>query len=224
MSKKIYLFFVTLAVPLFFITGCNNQSAEEKIHKHLEEAVQSEEEIEEGQQEINELKQKEQELYNEILDMDMEQFDQIQELSQEAISTIEVREEKIAEERESMEASEEAFSNVESEVEDLEDETVRALAEEMYTIMEERYEAYYHFSDVYQSSINQEKTLYELLQQEDLKQETLTEHINELNDTYKQTIDLNEQFNQLTVAYNEAKRAFYDASSLNVSYDNEDVE
>ncbi|GIO22355.1 YkyA family protein [Oceanobacillus sp. J11TS1] len=220
MSKKYYLFAIIVS-SLFLVVGCSSKSSEEKIYDHLEEAIQLEEGYEAKQQEIGELELKEQDLYAEIEGLDMDHFDKIQELSQEAISVIDEKQEKLNEERESIEASEEEFVKMEPLISDLEEESLQQHAEEMFKLMSDRYTAYYELNDIYQTSVEQEKELYEMLQQEELEQEDVTSHIEALNENYVKIIDLNEEFNQLTVNYNEAKLAFYEAADFNVNFEEE---
>ncbi|GGP14636.1 YkyA family protein [Oceanobacillus neutriphilus] len=220
MSKKVYMFAIIIS-SILLITACSSKSSEEKIHDHLEEAINLEEDYETLQGEIEELELQEKEIFNQIVDLDMDQFDQIQELSQDAISLSDQKKDKLGEERESIEASEEEFVQVESIITDLEDENVKQDAEEMFEIMTNRYETYYDLNDTYQTSVEQEKELYEMLQLEELEQEEVTSHLEALNENYETIISLNEEFNQLTAEYNEAKRTFYEASDLNVTYEDE---
>ncbi|MCT1904753.1 YkyA family protein [Oceanobacillus sojae] len=220
MSKKIYMFAIIIS-SLLLVTACSSKSSEEKIHDHLEEAINLEEDYETLQGEIGELELQEKEIFNQIVDLDMEQFDEIQKKSKEAVELSNQKQEKLGEERESIEASEEEFVQVESIITDLEDENVKQDAEEMYEIMTNRYAAYYDLNDTYQTSVEQEIELYEMLQLEELEQEEVTAHLEALNENYEKIISLNEEFNQLTAEYNDAKRAFYEASDLNVSYEDE---
>ncbi|BAC13367.1 YkyA family protein [Oceanobacillus iheyensis] len=206
---------------ILVITGCNNESTEEKIHNHLEEAVALEEDFENQQQEITELEEKEQEIYNQIIDLGVEEIDKIKELANEATSVIEDREEKITAEKESIEASEEEFSNIEELISDIDNEEALSNAENMVEVMNQRYESYYTLNDAYMESLSLEKELYELLQKEDLEQEQLTEQINAVNDSYDKVINANESFNEYTVEYNALKREFYESTDLNVTYDEE---
>lgn len=213
--------FAIIISSLLLVTACSSKSSEEKIHDHLEEAINLEEDYETLQGEIGELELQEKEIFNQIVDLDMEQFDEIQKKSKEAVELSNQKQEKLGEERESIEASEEEFVQVESIITDLEDENVKQDAEEMYEIMTNRYAAYYDLNDTYQTSVDQEIELYEMLQLEELEQEEVTAHLEALNENYEKIISLNEEFNQLTAEYNDAKRAFYEASDLNVSYEDE---
>src|SRR5690625_7946639 len=88
---------IIVIIVSFFVllSACSSESTEEQIHTHLEEAVAQEAEFEEQQQQITELEQREQELYSEIIQLDMDDFDQIQTLSEEALEVIDEHAEKI---------------------------------------------------------------------------------------------------------------------------------
>jgi len=85
--------------------------------------------------------------------------------------------------------------------------------------MEARYAAYYELFDAYTSSLELEKELYGMLQQEDTEQEELNEQINNINESYQSVLDYNEQFNENTVSYNDLKQEFYDVAEINVTYE-----
>ncbi|GAB3068271.1 YkyA family protein [Virgibacillus ainsalahensis] len=212
------LFFLMIGFFLI-LAACNSESAEMQIHNHLEEAVELEEGFEQQQSEITELERQEQELYSQIADLGMDEFEQIQEISQQAIEVIDQRADKIELEKESIEASKEEFNKTEGLIEDLEDEEIKAKAENMYEIMNNRYGSYNDLYAAYTSSLELEKELYTMLQEEGLEQETLTDHIKIINDSYQQILDANEQFNNETVEYNALKQEFYDAAEINVEYE-----
>src|SRR5690625_2247349 len=134
--KKTLLMFIAGTIAVLF-SACSD-STEEQIHTHLEEAVAQEAEFEEQQQQITELEQREQELYSEIIQLDMDDFDQIKTLSEEALEVIDERAEKITQERESIESSQESFQLTEDLIAEL-DEGVKEKGEEMYNVMESRY-------------------------------------------------------------------------------------
>lgn len=210
--------FTIIAGIFALLAACSGESTEEQIHSHLEQAVAEEAEFEEQQQQITELEEKEQELYSEIIQLDMDDFDQIQSLSEEALEVIEARSGKIALERESIESSQETFHMTEELIAEL-DNGVQAKGEEMYNVMENRYNAYYDLFDAYMESLELERELYNMLQQEDTEQEALNEHINSINDSYQAVLEYNDQFNEFTVEYNELKQEFYELADINVAYE-----
>lgn len=213
------LFFVLLGILFIVLTGCSSQSTEEQIHNHLEEAVALEEEFENQQSVITDLESQEQEIYSQIIDLGMDDIEQIKELSSEALSIIDEREEKIELEKESIESSQKEFSNIDDLISKIEDADLKEKAEKMYEVMDNRYSVYAELNEAYLTSLEKERKLYTMLEQEDLEQKELTNHINSINETYEQVLDLNEQFNNYTVEYNALKKEFYEAAELDIAYE-----
>lgn len=220
--KWIVLLLIGLVATL---AACSGESTAEKIHTHLEETVVQEEGYKNQQSEITALEKKEQEIYAEIIELDMEDFDQIKTLAEEAIAVIDEREEKVNLEKESITNASEEFHSIEDLLANLEDEAVNAKGQEMYDTMLERYEAYDELYTAYMESLELERELYEMIQVEDLEQEALNEHIEKVNASYETIFSVNDQFNELTVAYNQLKQEFYEAAEMNVTYsENEEAE
>ncbi|WP_010649575.1 YkyA family protein [Oceanobacillus massiliensis] len=213
------LSFILLITLIALLTACSSPSTEEQIHSHLEEAVNLEEGFENQQEEITDLEVQEQEIYNQIIDLGMEDFEKIKELSEQALGTIDEREEKIELERESIETSQEEFVKIEDLITELDDGTAKEKAENMYEMMNKRYTAYGQLNDAYVTSLEQERELYQMLQQEDIEQETLTEQINAINESYEKVLSSNEEFNNYTMEYNELKKEFYEVAELDVTYE-----
>ncbi|WP_339227555.1 YkyA family protein [Oceanobacillus sp. FSL K6-2867] len=215
-KKLLLILSISLAVLL---AACNSQSTEEKIHNHLEEAVTLEEEFEKKQSEITKLELEEQDIYDQIIDLGMDDIKTIKELSNQALKIIEQRAEKIELEKGSIEKSKEEFNEIEALLDDIENEELKNTAESMHEVMNNRYSAYEKLNNAYTESLELEKELYELLQLEDLEQERLTDQINSINESYEQVLQLNEEFNNYTVEYNELKKEFYEAADIEVAYE-----
>ncbi|MHA6252049.1 YkyA family protein [Oceanobacillus sp. CAU 1775] len=207
------------------LAACSGESTAEKIHMHLEETVVLEEDYKNQQSEITTLEKQEQDIYAEIIELDMDEFDQITALANEALAVIDEREEKVNLEQESITSASEEFHSIEDLLTDLEDEAANEKANEMYNTMVERYSTYDELYAAYMESLQLERELYEMLQLEDLEQETLNEHIEKVNESYESIFTLNDQFNELTVSYNQFKKEFYEAAEMNVTYNqNEESE
>ncbi|MEC5426032.1 YkyA family protein [Virgibacillus sp. C22-A2] len=214
--RKLFVLIISL---LAFLSACSSESTEEKIHSHLQEAVELEKGFEEQQKEITELERQEQELYSQIINLGMEDFEKIQELSQQAIEIIEQRSEKIDLEKESIAASEVEFTKTADFIDDLEEQEVKDTASTMFDVMNNRYSAYYALYDAYTESLMLEEQLYTMLQQEDIQQEDLTEQINTINNSYQEVLEANDQFNEGTVEYNALKKEYYELAGIDVSYE-----
>ncbi|GGN58413.1 YkyA family protein [Oceanobacillus indicireducens] len=216
-KKRILIF----GLLLIILSACSSESTEEKIHTHLEETVLLEQEFEAQQSEITELEKQEQEIYAKVIDLGMDDFEEITQLSQDAITIIEERGEKIDTERESIHGAKEEFQSIEALLEDLEEGDAQTKGEEMYQVMMERYDTYDELYEAYKESLNLETELYTLLQEEEVEQDELNEQIEKINEKYEQILTANDAFNELTVEYNNLKQDFYEAANMEVTFEEE---
>lgn len=197
------------------LSACSGSSTEQKIYDHLQEAVQLEKGFEEQQDLIVDLEKTEQDIYEQIADLETEESDEIKKLSKQAIESIEERSDKVALEKESIDDSRAEFEKIKELIEKIEDKEVKEKVEEMYDVMMERYESYDQLHESYLTSLEEEKTLYTLLQKEDLTQEEYTDQVTVLNEVYEQVIDKNDEMNKATNDYNALKEEFYDMAEIN---------
>jgi len=204
---------------LLLIAACGKETKQEKIYNHLEGTVTLEKEFEKEQKKINELELKDQELYEEIINLGMDDFDKIVELSDEAIGYLDERLEHLQSEKESIDASKKEFLKIDNLIKELEAEEERQ-AKEMYDAMLDRYEAYDQVFEVYTTSIQLTKQLYELLQEEEIEEKQVVTLITKVNDSYLEVIASNEEFNDATVKYNRLKQEFYKTADLDGSSEN----
>ncbi|WP_188454538.1 YkyA family protein [Virgibacillus oceani] len=215
--KKAIVILAILCIIL--LSACTGASTKDEIYDHLEKAVTLEDAFEKQQDSIVELEKEEQQLYSQIIDLGMDEFDKIKQLSKQAIESIEKRTDKIKLEKESIDASKEEFQEIKELIADLEEDKVRKKANEMYDVMMNRYEAYEKLNNAYNNSLKLEKELYTMLQDKDMKQEKLTDHISNINESYQKVLDANDKFNASTTDYNALKKEFYDLAGIDVKYE-----
>lgn len=215
--KGIYLYIVLGAIIV--LSACNGPSTQEKIYEHLEESVHLEAEFEEVQGQIIALEEQEQDIYNQISELGNDEFEEIKSLSEEAIDSIEERSNLIVLEKESIDASQEEFEKVEPLIEELDEQAMKEKAEEMYSMMMDRYDAYDNLHASYLDTLEHEKELYLLFQNEELGNEELSEQITAINNSYEKFLEENERFNTNTTAYNGLKEEFYDVANLDVEFE-----
>ncbi|ENH97216.1 hypothetical protein J416_07242 [Gracilibacillus halophilus YIM-C55.5] len=205
-------------ITMLLLIGCNQESTVEKMYDHLETAVELEQPFAEKQDTFSELEERDQEIYNELIQLSADELDKIESLTGEALNNIEERKKILADEKESMKSAEEEFLKAKKLVSDLDD-PLQETANEMITTMEERYQTYYELNDAYMVSLEEEKALYELFQKEDLTEEELSNLINTVNQQYETLMELNDTFNELTNTYNDQKANFYQEADLNIVQD-----
>lgn len=212
---SIKVFLVTCTI-LALLSGCLGPSPEEKIYTILEDVVTSEDSFKEQQEPLFELEKKESELYNQIMDLGMKEFDKVITLSKEALALVEERETRINNEYKSIKSSKEKFAAIKEEIEKIKDEDLAKQASQLNSTMEDRYSTYEKLYESYKTSISLDKELYTMLQKKDLTLEVLEAQISKVNDSYKTVMKHNEEFNKLTENFNKLKMEFYEKAELNV--------
>ncbi|MDM5357851.1 YkyA family protein [Peribacillus sp. ACCC06369] len=209
--------YVILLLSLVILTGCFNGSPEEKIHKILEKTAEKENNFTEHQEPLNDLEKKEKEKYEKIIELGLDEYEQIVEISDEATKNIDQREEIIEKEQSSMQSSKEQFNKIGEQIGKIEDEKVKKEAADLKKIMSERYSTYDNLYDAYQQSLAYDRELYELFKKEDLKMDELQGQIEKINTSYAKVLKANEQFNALTEKSNQKKESFYDSSGIEMA-------
>src|SRR5699024_3664668 len=111
------------------------------------------------------------------------------------------------------------FEKTDQLIDKLEDEKAQDKGKEMYDVMMERYKSYENLYEAYTKSLKLEKELYTMLQQEDVEQEDLTNHITKINDSYEKVLEIKKKINEETKKYNEMKKEFYNAADIKVEYE-----
>src|SRR5690625_4523990 len=163
--KRIGLFIIPSI--LLLITACSGSAAEDKIYDHLEKAYELEANFEERQKELLALEKEGQELYAEIVDLEMKDMEEIKEKSQEESDIIDQQVNEIKNEKERTDVYVEACKEEEKYIENLDDDTSKATAEDMYKAMVDRYDNYKQLDILYNESMKREATLYKMLSDEE---------------------------------------------------------
>ena len=212
---KHYRLYAVLLFSVVMMTGClNSGSPEGNIAKILDKTNEKENNFVKNQEPLNELEKEEKEIYQKIIKLGMKEYDQIVELSDEALKNIEKRKDLIEKEQESMEASEKQFNKMEGKTEKIEDQKVKKEAVKMEKTMNERYDIYEELYEAYQQSLGNDKKLYELFKKEDLKMDELQIQVDKINTSYAKVVKANKKFNEVTNQYNQEKESFYENAGI----------
>ncbi|WP_409253547.1 YkyA family protein [Bacillus sp. SCS-153A] len=208
---------LTAAGVIFLLSGCmGGTTPQEMVYNTLEDTVKKEEALKETQEPLTKLEEEEQKLFDQAIGLSMKEIDQIREISDQALENISKRETLIEEEAAAMEAAEEAFQAAESSIAEIEDDSLKKEAEELASIMNERFKAHASMVDSYLKSLESDRELYEMLKKEDLTMEELQAQIEKINANYQTTMEFNQTYNQLTEKVNASKLSFYEKAEINV--------
>ncbi|MGM0902551.1 MAG: YkyA family protein [Bacillota bacterium] len=194
----------------------NRQTPAEDMFGILEEVVQIEKTFEAQQEPLVELEKKEKEIYQSIIELNMQEYDEVVRLADEAITITEKRKEHIDKERESMQESSAAFEAVPDIINEIDELELKEQATELYNLMQNRYKIHEELYNAYSDGLVNDIELYNLFKDEELTIDQLGEQIKIVNAAYEKVIDSNNQFNEVTEQYNQKKLMFYEAAGLEI--------
>ncbi|MFC7784538.1 MULTISPECIES: YkyA family protein [unclassified Rossellomorea] len=215
MSK--FRFAFILGAAIFVLMGCvGGSSPEENMYNVLEETVSKEGQYVEVQKPLQELEEKEKEIYTKIMDLGMKEFDQIVKLSDEALDNIKKRKEYIDQERTSMSEAKEEFAKADDYVDKLENEDLKKEAKKLGKTMEERYQLHEKLTSSYLDVLSLDKELYNMFKKKELTIEELEKQISSINEQYEKIVKFNEDYNKKTEEFNKLKQEFYSSAGLDV--------
>ncbi|WP_165967146.1 YkyA family protein [Jeotgalibacillus sp. S-D1] len=198
------------------LAGCVfGSSPEEDISGILDSTVEKEQGFVDSQEPIKKLEQEEQELFDKIMSLNMEEFKEVEKQADQALNNLEKREEQLTTEKESIEEAKEEFKGINDRAEDIEDEKLRAHVENMIEVMDKRYKLHGELAAQYTEALEYDRELYTMLKDKELKLEDLEAQIEKVNAQYNLITESNEEFNSITDEYNSLKNEYYDLAKLN---------
>lgn len=201
---------------VLLVSCSNDKSVSQKIFKHAEKAAQLENGFNNQQKPLLDAEKKEQSLYNQIIALDMSKYNKIVTLSNEALDSIKHREDLLSKEKKSIDDAYKEFQKVKPLISELSNKDLKAKANTLYTSMVNRYKTYQNLHDAYQTSLSEDKKLYNMLKDKNLSIDTLQKQIDTVNKSYKTINDDKDKFNKYTGTFNKEKKDFYKAAGINI--------
>lgn len=195
----------TVLTGTLFLSACSGASTEEQLNEILETTFEEESEYREVQSELQSREQNEQEIFESIMALTKEQQAEVEEKSQEAITSADERLELLETERESMQSAAEEFKGIDQLIEETDDETVKSDLEALREQMAERFTKHGEFTDTYEALIERQKELYTMVAEEDMDLATLQDKTNEVNEQNDLVQEAVTAFNEQTEQFNELK-------------------
>ncbi|HEY4552122.1 MAG TPA: YkyA family protein [Bacillaceae bacterium] len=203
-----------LLVTAMIIAGCS--SPEENIYSILEETAVKEKDFENQQKPLAGLEEQEKKLFDQIMALGMKDFEKINTLTDEALENLDKREELIDKEQAAIEASKKEFEKLDGSITKLKEEDLKKQAADLQDLMDKRFKSHDALYSSYKKGLEEDRKLYKLLQDKDLKLEQLESQIASSNKAYESIFKANKEFNELTALYNDAKTKFYQNSGINI--------
>lgn len=209
-------------VFMIVLAGCSfGDQPADKIYNHLEDAAKKEQDFSKDQQKLGKKEDKEQSLYKKAIKLDKKKLDQVVSLSKQAADIAKERKKLMDDEKDSLGSSYDEFKKAKPVVKDLDEADTKKKANQAVKAMEKRHQAFSNLYKAYDRSTSLDTKLYEMLQDKKLKPEALKKQVDEINKKYQAVNKAKDEFNTFTDQYNQAKKAFYKASDLDVSFEDQ---
>lgn len=200
---------IWMMAVLLLLGSCDKLAAEQDVLSTLKKIATYEHNAVDQQKKLNELEQKQNKLYDQIMSYGMKQFTKVEQLSKESLELVEERDKHVEKEYKAIQSANREINAVKKKVSQLHDGDIRRQAILLIDIEKKRYETYGDLYLHYKEMLSLEKDLYILLQNKHATPEQLQRQIDRVNEQYKELIGANEQFNEDTEKYNKAKKRLY---------------
>ncbi|MCJ7841684.1 YkyA family protein [Lederbergia sp. NSJ-179] len=217
--KKLISF---LVIGLFVATIVACSSPEESAYQIMEDAASKEADFEKQQEPMNKLESNEKALFDQIMELGMKEFEQIQKLADKALTNLDEREKLMKKEKEALEKSKEEFQKAKAELDKINDEKLKKEAQQLEDIMNDRFNAYDALHSAYLKGLSEDRKIYELVKDEELSMDSLQEQVEASNKAYEEVKEANGTFNEKTEEFNKKKLEFYKKAGFKITSDNKE--
>lgn len=196
------------------LSGCTfGASAHEQLSQALSDIYEKEQGYRDAQKELASLEKKEQATFNEVMALTQEDTEKVKTFVSELNDSVEQRLALLEEEKQSMNTASEKVSAIEDVSSEVKDKKSKTSIEELENAMEDRYAAHKKVTTEYEALTEQQTLLYEMLLNEETKQEDLQKQVAEVNSQNDKVQEAIQTFNDSTIAINELKSNVYSTLS-----------
>lgn len=203
-------------VMTLILTGCMGQDPVDSLHHSLEKAAELEKPFLEEQRTLEELEAKENQLYDDVMKLNMDDYKKIVALSNEALENVSKREAHLKIENDSIKKSESEFEEAKTSANQIKDKHIKEKADAAVSHMKKRYASYGSMYEEYKKALQLNKKLYMKLKDKDLARDDLDKQIDKVNTSYEEVLQYSGEFNEQTEKYNKAREDLYDAAGYYV--------
>lgn len=200
---------------LIVLGGCQTDTKQASvIYQKTEKAAPYEADFSKKQEALNETKEKEQELYSGILDLDITDTKKLKEKADAARDYIDKQQKLIAEAEEQFHHSYNILKTINDNTEGITDEEQKDKVEEMGELMIKRQTLIDDYFKDYQENLDLHDSFYAKFEEEDFEADNLDEQISTMNKQGQNLEGLIVQFNRTTEQYNQVKGDYYQLAEL----------
>jgi len=200
---------ISLGCVLFLVSCQSDEKEAENIQDKLNEAAVYEENFQDNQESLEAYRDKEQSIYEDIIQGDIQERDAILEQADEGKTCLKKQNELVIEGQDYMEKAYETSTSIKSNIEQIEDKQEQDQAAELLNVIKERKGEIESYFDLYEDQLHTLYMFYEALESDDVPLDDMSQQIDKVNDTNEDMEDHLKSFNQATETYNEEEAAYY---------------
>ncbi|WP_302183084.1 YkyA family protein [Bacillus nakamurai] len=215
-QKRMFAGIGALGAASILLAGCGGKDPVESLHDSLEKVVQVEKPFQKEQQELEKLEKKDDKLYNDMIQLNMDDYSKIVSLADEALKNADQREQHLKTEKDSIDSSKKEFEAARQAAGSIKDKTIKKKAKEAAGHMEKRYASYTGMYKEYEKAIQYDKELYKMIKKKDLTADDLDKQISKVNGSYQKVLKQTGAFNEQTKQYNKSREELYKAAGFHV--------
>lgn len=186
---------------VLFLTGCSDERQAASIFKKMDEAAEFENNFAVKQKDLNESKKEAQELYQKLIELDINDEETMNDVLEKANILVEKQQKLLKEAEENFQIAYEKFITIEQNIEKIKDEQQKNEATKLLTIMNEKKELIDSYFNYYDENLELQDAFYEHVADQDYDLKTLDEQIIKINEHSNEMEEIIEQYNERTEQY-----------------------
>ncbi|MEN1967520.1 YkyA family protein [Lentibacillus sp. N15] len=198
------------------VSGCHadeKQAAE--IYKKMEKSASLEEEFAANQKELDENREKEQAVYEELIALDITDADTIEQKLRDAQKYTDSQQQLLEDTKQNFQTAYKHSTKVEVNLKKIRDSKQKKQVTKLLKLMNDRKQLIDSFFAEYQDQLDRQKTFYQQLEDKKFSADKLDQQIETMNEQSQEMEKLIQQFNQSTKQYNQTEEAYYKLAGLN---------
>ncbi|KAA9023900.1 YkyA family protein [Niallia endozanthoxylica] len=210
MKKQLLIAFAIIISMIVILNGCqSDQKQAANIQKTLEKAVEYEKDFAANQTELNEMRKNAQLLYNDLINLDINDKDKINQIIEEGFTYTKKQQQEVEEAKENFQKAYQTSSKIEKHIKKIKHDDQKNQATKLLTVMKERKKLIDSFFENYLENLKIQNTFYQQFKEENINLESLNEQITEINQRTQDMGETIQKFNQYTKQYMEAEKAYF---------------
>ncbi|RDW17706.1 YkyA family protein [Oceanobacillus chungangensis] len=207
--KRLLAFAVVVSI-IFLLTGCpTNEKRAAKIQEKIEESATFENDFVDNQTKLYEVRGKAQQVYDDLIDLSINDADMISQKLDEAATYKEEQEKLLKQSEENFQKAYDKFSKIEKNAQKIKDENQKDVALELITLMNNRKELIDTFFEKYRDYLELQSTFYGYIEKEEYRFDSLDKQIKDVNESSKEIGEVIQQFNVYTEQYSNKRDDYY---------------